>query len=256
VKINNTLLLFVFFFLNQITFGQTSNQKEILGKITADSFAVEGVNILNLTNQRGTVSDRDGFFSLFAKEGDVLVFSAVNLTTLYRRISRQDLILNPIKIQMSAKSIALKEVIVHENSKITAENLGIIPYGQKKYTAAERRLETAGDFKPIMLLSLLGGSMPLDPLINKINGRTKRLKKLVVLEKKEEYVKLISELYNQEYLTVKLGIPADYVNGFKYFAVENEKFTTILKSNNKTMTTFLIGELANKYNEIIASENK
>jgi hypothetical protein len=35
-----------------------------------------------------------------------------------------------------------------------------------------------------MLLGLLGGSMPLDPLINKINGRTKRLKKLVVLEAK------------------------------------------------------------------------
>jgi hypothetical protein len=28
-----------------------------------------------------------------------------------------------------------------------------------------------------MLLGLIGGSMPLDPLINKINGRTKRLKK-------------------------------------------------------------------------------
>ncbi|SEF69267.1 carboxypeptidase-like regulatory domain-containing protein [Flavobacterium urumqiense] len=255
MKINNTLLL-VFFFLIQIIFGQNSNEKEILGKITADSVAVEGINILNSTNQRGTVSDRDGFFSLLAKEGDILVFSAVNLTTLYRRINKQDLVFDKIKIQMTPKSIMLEEVIINENSKITAENLGIIPYGQKKYTAAERRLETAGDFKPIMLLSLLGGSMPFDPLINKINGRTKRLKKLVVLEKKEECVKLISELYNQEYLTGKLGIPADYVNGFKYFAVENEKFTIILKSNNKTMTSFLIGELAAKYNEIIASENK
>ncbi|SHL83215.1 carboxypeptidase-like regulatory domain-containing protein [Flavobacterium xinjiangense] len=255
MKINNTLL-FVFFFLSQFTFGQNNTGKEIRGKITVEAVAVEGINVLNSTNQRGTVSDRDGFFSVFVKEGDILVFSAVNLTTLYRRINKQDLILGAIKIQMSSKSIALEEVVVNENSKITAENLGIIPYGQKKYTAAERRLQTAGDFKPIMLLSILGGSMPLDPLINKINGRTKRLKKLVVLEKKEEYIKLISELYNEEYLTVKLGIPADYVNGFKYFAVDNERFTAILKSNNKTMSSFLIGELAVKYNEIIASENK
>ena len=255
MKINNTLL-FVFFFLSQFTFGQNNTGKEIRGKITVEAVAVEGINVLNSTNQRGTVSDRDGIFSVFVKEGDILVFSAVNLTTLYRRINKQDLILDAIKIQMSSNSIALEEVVVNENSKITAENLGIIPYGQKKYTPAERHLETAGDFKPIMLLSLLGGSMPLDPLINKINGRTKRLKKLVVLEKKEEYIKLISELYNEEYLTVKLGIPGDYANGFKYFAVENDRFVTILKSNNKTMTTFLIGELAAKYNEIIASENK
>jgi hypothetical protein len=34
-----------------------------------------------------------------------------------------------------------------------------------------------------MLLGMIGGSMPLDPLINKINGRTKRLKKKVILER-------------------------------------------------------------------------
>jgi hypothetical protein len=33
--------------------------------------------------------------------------------------------------------------------------------------------------------------MPLDPLINKINGRTKRLKKEVILEKKELNIKYL-----------------------------------------------------------------
>jgi hypothetical protein len=255
VKINNTLL-FVFFFLSQFTFGQNNTGKEIRGKITVEAVAVEGINVLNSTSQRGTVSDRDGFFSVFVKEGDMLVFSAMNLETFTKKIKPDDFGLGVILIKMVSKITELKEIIVNKYPEINAKSLGIIPRNQKTPTPAERRLKTAGDFKPIMLLNLLGGSMPLDPLINKINGRTKRLKKLVFLEKKEEYVKLISELYSQEYLTVKLRIPADYVNGFKYFAVENEKFTTILKSNNNTMTSFLIGELAAKYNEIIASENK
>ncbi|MFE3870025.1 hypothetical protein ACFX5F_02175 [Flavobacterium sp. ZS1P70] len=255
MKINNTLL-FAFFFLTQIAFGQNNAEIEIQGKITADSVAVEGINVLNSTNQKTAVSSKDGSFSLFAKEGDVLVFSAVNLTTLYRRINKQDLVLGKIKIQMTPKSIPLEEVIINENSKITAENLGIIPYGQKKYTAAERRLETAGDFKPIMLLNLLGGSMPLDPLINKINGRTKMLKKEIEVEKKESYLKQLDNLFDIDYFVNKLKIPSEYVKGFQYYVVENEKFTIILKSNNKTMTSFLIGELAVKYNEIIASENK
>jgi hypothetical protein len=34
-----------------------------------------------------------------------------------------------------------------------------------------------------------------DPIINKINGRTKRLKKLVFVEKKRSTLKMISEWY-------------------------------------------------------------
>jgi hypothetical protein len=44
---------------------------------------------------------------------------------------------------MASESIDLKEVVIDENSQISAENLGIIPYGQKKYSPAERKLYTA-----------------------------------------------------------------------------------------------------------------
>jgi hypothetical protein len=45
-----------------------------------------------------------------------------------------------------------------------------------------------------------------------------------------------------------LKIPSEYVEGFKYYAVENEKFIVILESKNKSTTEFL-GELAIKYKE-------
>jgi hypothetical protein len=56
-------------------------------------------------------------------------------------------------------------------------------FQKKRYIYRKRRDWTASDFKPIMLLGMIGGSMPLDPLINKINGRTNDLKKKVILEK-------------------------------------------------------------------------
>ena len=97
--------------------------------------------------------------------------------------------------------------------------------------------------------------MPLDPLINKINGRTKRLKKLVILEKKENFIKLISELYSQEFFTVQLGIANDYVNGFKYFIVENENFLKVLESKNEERTSFFMVALAQEYKDILNNEN-
>lgn len=248
------LYLFLAFSATNVM-SQETLRKQLSGKVTVNVSLIE-INVLNVVTGKTTRTNKDGNFFILAKTDDILVFSAINLETFRRTIKPNDFGVGVLLIEMVSKVIELKEIVVNKYPEINAKSLGIIPRNQRTPTSAERRLATAGDFKPIMLLSLLGGSMPLDPLINKINGRTKRLKKLVVLEKKEEYVKLISELYSQEYLTIKLGIPADYVNGFKYFAVENEKFTITLKSNNKTMTTFVIGELANKYNEIIASENK
>jgi hypothetical protein len=98
--------------------------------------------------------------------------------------------------------------------------------------------------------------MPLDPLINKINGRTKRLKKEVLLEKKELNLKYLRVLFGEDYFVNYLKIPLEYVEGFKYYGVENEKFTIILKSKNKVTTELLLGKLAIKYNEIIACENE
>jgi hypothetical protein len=69
-------------------------------------------------------------------------------------------------------------------------------------------------------------------------------------------MKLLENMFSIEHFVERLKIPAEYVKGFEYYAVENESFTKILNSKNKTSTEFLLGELAVKYKDIIAIENK
>jgi hypothetical protein len=241
VKNKNTLLL-VFFLLTQLVFGQIAVQKEIHGKINSEAIAAAGINILNTSSQKATVTNADGLFSLFVKEGDILVFSAVNLVTLHRRINKEDLKLNLVEIQMAPKRIALQEVVVNENAHITAENLGIIPVGQKKYTAAERKLFTATS----------GGG--IDGLLNSISGRKAMLKKEIEVEKKEQSLARIGILFEVEYYTKTLKIPEEHIRGFQYYCVENPDFAAALKAKNKTLIKFLIVGLAEKYNQIIIDE--
>ncbi|WP_289665099.1 carboxypeptidase-like regulatory domain-containing protein [Flavobacterium panacagri] len=256
MKTNKTISAAFFLFFVQSSIGQTE-MKPLYGKITALSDVVEGVNIVNNDTQATAVSDADGNFSIPVKEGQILVFSSVNLQTIKRRISADDLKSSEkFVVGMIPKEVVLNEVIVNEKTNITAENLGIVPHGQKKFTQAERQLATAGDFKPIMLLGLLGGSMQLDPLINKINGRTKRLKANVEIEKKEKNFAKLSYLFDEGHFIQKLKIPEQNINEFKLFAVEDERFCAVMNSKNKTSTEFLLGELAVKYKEIISSENK
>lgn len=225
----------------QISFAQKAVPKEISGQIFEQSTAVEGVNIINNTTQVTAVSDENGMFSLVIKEGDVLVFSAVNLEALKRRITAEDMNATLLQIKMTAKEIELKEVVVNENANITAENLGIIPYGQKKYTPAERKVYTAT-------------STSVDKLLNKISGRTAMLKKEVNVEKKEMLFAKMEYLFDENYYTERLKIPTQDIKGFQLYCVDDAEFAVSLNTKNKTMSMFLITDLARKYLIILENE--
>jgi hypothetical protein len=241
VKMNNTLLFFLIL-LSQVVFGQAVGEKEIHGKIIVNSIAVEGVNVVNTSNGKAAISNGDGMFSILVKEGDVLVVSAVNLVTLHRRLNSSDLTSIDIEFQMTSKNIELKEVIVNENSNITAENLGIIPYGQKKYTPAERKLYTSR-------------SGLLDRPLNWMSGRTNMLKKEVAVERKEQLINRLEYLFEDKYYVETLKIPQDYIKGFQYYCIEDLDFVEALNTKNKTLSMFLIITLAEKYIKTIANEN-
>ncbi|MDD5149608.1 MAG: hypothetical protein PHC28_03900 [Flavobacterium sp.] len=252
----NKTLLFILTLLYQISFCQTTDEKLIHGRIMAESGNVEGVNIVNLVNEKSTSSDSNGNFYILAKAEDLLVFSSVNLEYYRKIIEEEDLKLDVLIIKLTAKTTELKEVIVNKHPEINAVSLGISPKGIKHYTPAERKLKTAGDFKPIQLLGILGGSLPVDPILNAISGRTAMLKKELEVEKKEMYLQQLDNMFDEGHFVNYLKIPPEYVKGFQYYCIENENFTSVLKSKNKTMTDFLMVQLAVKYNEIIACENE
>ncbi len=242
----NKTLLFILFLFCQITFGQTAGEKLIHGKIIVESGSVAGVNIVNLVNEKSAISDGNGEFYILAKAEDLLVFSSVNLEYHRKIIEEADVKLAVLIIKLTAKVVELDEVIVNKHPEINAVSLGISPKGIKKLTPAERKLATASSMK------LNPGG--LDPLINAISGRTKMLKKELEVEKKERLLVLFGSLVDTNYFTKTLKIPVDYIKGFQYYCLDNEKFVEVLKSKNKTKIEFLIVPLANKYNEIISEK--
>lgn len=239
------LILSVVF--TQMIFGQIAGEKLLHGKIIVESGNVGGVTIINLVNEKTAISDGNGDFFILAKAEDLLVFSSVNLEYYRKIIEAEDLKPDVLTIKMTAKITELEEVIVNKHPEINAVSLGISPKGIKQYTPAERKLATASSAK----LNPQG----LDPLINAISGRTKMLKKELEVEKKERLLAYIGALFDDEYYTQTLKIPANYIKGFQYYCVEEEEFAKSLRSKNKAMIKLLIVPLAEKYNKIITDEN-
>jgi hypothetical protein len=246
---NNFTFLFVFVFIAQFATAQLAAEKWIKGRVTSNAIPLEGINVTNASAKITAVSDQDGFFSITIKEGDILIFSAINYEPLRKFINNQEFKLGNVAVDLTPKSIELKEVIINDNPGITAENLGIIPRNQIKLSPAERKLQTAGDFKPIHLLGLLGGLLAVDPILNAINGRTKMLKKAVSVERNEFLLAKLEVLFEDKYYIETLKIPEEYIKGFQYYCIEDPDFVRSLNEKNKTMCMFLIVGLASDYNK-------
>jgi hypothetical protein len=241
VKNNFTFLILSLFWV-PFLFGQSLSERTIQGRISVESNFIDGVNIRNETTRQATTSRIEGYFRIPANEGDIIVFSAVNLETLTKIVTKTDLSNKELKIEMTLKSIVLKNVIINSQPEISAEKLGI-PAATKHFTPAERKLQTA-----------TRGS--LDGIFNALSGRTEMLKKEILVERKEKLLEKLEYLFEEEFYTQKLKIPKDYIKGFQYFCIEDQGFINSIKAKNKTMSEFLIIKLAERYNQIISDENK
>ncbi len=135
----------------------------------------------------------------------------------------------------------LDEVFIKPKPEYNAVSLGILKKEIKTLTPYERQLYTAGDFKAVHLLSLLGGSLDVDPIINAISGRTKRLKKYINFEKKESNLIFLEDHF-MEYMVDTLNIREQIIGRFLNYLIEDEKLQDLIDRKDFGELYFFIGD--------------
>ena len=245
------LYLFVCFVVVQFCFSQ--NQKSLHGRIVCDQNPVQGIEVINLVSEKSTVSDANGDFYIIAKPEDMLVFTSKNYEYKRKFLENEDIQTNNLKIELVKKPEELKEVVIAQ--KLDAVKLGILQKPVKEYTPAERKLKVATSLDPTFSAGTMsGGAMSLDPFLNWLSGRTKKLKAELSVERKEMLLAKVSELYEDTYYTEKLKIPKEYIKAFQYYAIYDDKLISNLKSKNRTLINFRIITLAIEFNKLLKSE--
>lgn len=244
-------LSFFCFFLIFYTVG-FSQEKNIQVKIEANGNNVEGINVVNLVNEKSAKSDANGEFQILAKADDMLVLSSERFEYKRRIITEDDLKSKRIMIKMTPKPGQLEEVVITKYRNINAVDLGILSKPAKEYTPAERRLKTASSYD---LTVGTYNSVSLDAIINSISGRTAMLKKELEVERREIAREKLLMNFDEDYFAEKLKIPTDYIKGFQYYAVEDAAFRQVLNSKNKIAQEILLNKLSTDYLKLVSNEN-
>lgn len=220
--------------------GQAKQRQELRGLIVEDTAAIADVHVLNLSALQATISDADGFFRIQAGLGDTLLFSAVRYKRTSLVVDAAVLSAPSLLVPLEPFVNELREVVVTPYDltgdlnkdvgrlpvapPVSAFSLGLPNAAARRFTQTENRLNEA---------TTGGGIVPLNPLLNAITGRTRRLKKQLVLETRYEQARQIRMQYPDSIFVSRLGIPEDRIPDFMYFCEVDSLFNQVAYSDDR-----------------------
>ena len=234
MMISKSRCFLVLLFFYQLILSQSI---EVQGKVNS-RVDVENIHVINNTAKIFTVTNSKGEFEISAKLNDTLLFSSIQHKPTHIVVNEDIITKGKLVVRLNEQINELDEVIVGKvltgdlladingvegNPPINFYDVGIPGYKGKKATQSERRLYTAGEFKPIMLLGLLGGSLSLDPIINGISGRTKKLKQRVKLESTNNLLRKIKSSLAKDFFSI-YELNENLRTDFFYFCQESSGF--------------------------------
>ncbi len=233
------ILLLCFVLMGTTLSAQTLFTKQIEGRVYSESGDVAATHVLNITSDKASITDIDGFFSITAKLNDTLVFSAIQFKRKTMVVTRNVLESKLLYVPLEDAINELDEVIVMPYNLtgdmtldldrmviepvVTASTLGLPNAYIKPPTQAERELyaATANPF------------MSFDPLINAITGRTKMLKERIARNKKYSRTLRVRAFYADSLYGKELKIPEDNISDFMHFCEIDPDFQTVVDTHDQ-----------------------
>ena len=236
---------FLFFSLGLSLQAQT---KDLKGQLISDG-EVEGLHILNKSSAKYTISNEDGSFIIPAKVSDTLFISGLIYQKQEVVITQDAIDLESFSVQLIDKVNELDEVIVGkiltgslesdlQNSDAEADinfyDLGIPGYKGKPLTQNERKLHDADGAET----ATVGGGnfgasvgLNLHKILNKITGRTKKLKEIVAIDNEENCINRLRREY-EDIIFENDTLAENLRNEYYYFCQEDEGFRGLCEENN------------------------
>ncbi|WP_144374448.1 hypothetical protein [Winogradskyella sp. PG-2] len=221
-----------------------AQRKELKGQLVSND-EVEGLHILNKTATKYTISNEDGSFVIPARVSDTIVISGLKYQLQEYIITQSIMDIGSFNVLLIEKINELNEVIVGkiltgslksdlENSDAKTEvnfyDLGIPGNIKKPLTQNEQKLHDAdgGSWGHVGL----GFGLNFHKLLNRISGRTKKLKDIVALDDRDRCINRLRIDY-ESIIFENDTLAENLKNEYFLFCQEDESFLGLCEEKNE-----------------------
>jgi hypothetical protein len=220
------------------------------GKILADSIEAP-IHIINISAEKGTLTEASGEFAVEVRENDLLLFSSVQFQKKEILVTSQILSSGVLEIKLQKDLTELDEVRLHQLSGNLAKDIdGIKTFDPRIIGFA------LSDKKPLSIeeRKLAALSSPSDPvglIYGAISGENKILKKAIENNKLRTLVYKAKELMPDEFYTKTLLLEENKIMDFLYFCSRKPNFKELINENDLLVLIEFLKGMITEYNEFI-----
>jgi len=215
-KAMKPIFVIILLFISVFSFAQEEEvleEKEIKAiVVNAQTDALMGdVHVINLDKVRGTITKKDGEFSILASVDDILYFSFLGFKSQKIRVTNDMFKFKDTKIALTELAYALEEVIVKPYQltgylEIDVKNAPINNAYQYSISGLSVGYE-GGNKNPSAVTKVLGAILnPADLLRNLFGKQPNQMKKLRKIKEDDQIRDLLASKFDREVLMELLQI--------------------------------------------------
>lgn len=219
-----------------------SPSRILKGEVVCPEEDCSGITVFNKRSLQGGITDIKGAFSISVRVQDTLVFSAVQYKVKEVVIKDYMLKSTMIRIPLEAFVNELEEVVVQPynlsgslgsdafavepEAPPSAQSLGLPNADIRIITQEERKIHEATSGS---------GLVPLNPILNAITGRTKRLKNHLKIRQTYERTQRVRAFYPDSLFVGELNIPQHRIEDFMYYCEVDSVFQAKVNTHDKLL---------------------
>ncbi|WP_431128148.1 hypothetical protein [Flagellimonas flava] len=223
---NITLILFFLVFAGN-SLAQ-DNRQVLRGKVIYRGINVPNENVINSTSETATITNEDGEFVILVKEGDQLVFTAVNYQLEVVTITPEILHNNRLVVEVTEKVTELEGVVV------TPENQEkFLEVKNEDFKEFEYEIDRSTEVENIAESRTVRGMRDGINFVNIFKALFKAKKLEGETREPLKVSEVLRQVYEDEFFVVDLKLPQDKIDAFLVYCDDKVPSQTLLRKENE-----------------------
>ncbi|WP_396151814.1 carboxypeptidase-like regulatory domain-containing protein [Flavobacterium sp.] len=253
----NKLLILLFVITAQISFAQLGSREIIKGQIISEATAIDNVTVFNVSSNKGAVTDKLGFFTMYARPSDTLVFSSVIFKSKKLVLNENDFKVIVLKIKLEEFINELDEVIVTPSTlsgdlEKDAKNIKVTDK-QSAFNGKEiADMQMEKDFQSTQFNTAMPSDLSIPygmdfvkigKMVGKLFGKEKSKEKPVVFTSDKNFQAAVKDKFTYHFFTETLELKHDEIGLFLNYCDADPNVRKLLATNKEIdLIDFLISK--------------